>query len=96
MRLNYPLSGLLVGIILPMLGIVLLYFIMFNQYTFMGYINNIFKDGDLAAKVLSLALIANVLPIMYFSRKQYDYAIRGLMSAFVLYAFIICYLKFVV
>lgn len=95
MRINIPFVGFLTGLVLPAITVAVLYFVFGKGTTFESYITDLFKDGDLAAKILSLGLIANVLPIMYFSSKRYDYALRGLFSAFILYAVLILLLKFV-
>jgi amino acid permease len=95
MRQNIPLFGFFVGLVLPLIAVALLYFPFNNGSDFYTYFVKVFRRPDLGAKVLSLALIANVLPIIYFNRKRYDYAIRGLLSSFIIYALVILLMRFV-
>ncbi len=92
--------GLLVGIIFPILGILVLYFLWADSYSFGSYLRMFteFNSPALmnnASKVISLSMIANLLPFYYFlNRKQY-LTVRGILVSMVLLGVLVVLYKFV-
>lgn len=95
MRLNQPIVGFLIGLVMPLLGFVVVYFVLGSGHnslsTFFQYVMGAPK---VMAKVLSLSILANIIPFLYFTRRRLDYAARGIFIATVLYAVAIVLLKF--
>jgi hypothetical protein len=95
MKRNVPVFGLLLGIIFPLLGMLILYLIKFNNMQIGAFIGTFMQDHKLAAMVLSLSLIANAIPFIYYTNKRLDLTARGILIATMLYALVIVLLKFV-
>ena len=95
MKRNVPVIGLIIGLLLPLVGIVIVYFIWSHGSSFSDFTNNMKINHSLAAKVLSLSIIANILPFILYTNKRRDMAARGVFIATMLYAVVIVLLKFV-
>lgn len=92
--------GLLVGLIFPVLGLLLLFFVWSGNQSFAGYMR-IFISFDspsmmnTASKALSLSMITNLIPFYFFlNRKQY-LTVRGILMSMVLIGVMIVLYKFV-
>ncbi len=91
-----PVSGFLVGLFLPLLGAVLVYFWLFQaSLSFEQFLNILFKEPKQAAKVLSLAIIPNMLALMYFNRRKNTEVVRGLMAVNVIWIVLFILQRFV-
>lgn len=96
MKRNVPFLGFILGLIFPMLGLVIMYFAWFhNGNTFSSYLHLLLNQHDLGAKVLTLSLILNLIPFIFYTSKRLDYTARGILSATILYGVLIILLKFV-
>ncbi|HRO42358.1 MAG TPA: hypothetical protein PL009_05960 [Flavipsychrobacter sp.] len=95
MQRNVPLFGLLLGIIFPMLGMLIMYLIKFTGTSFSAFIETMVANHKVAAMVLSLSLLANAIPFIYYTNKRLDLTARGILIATMLYAVLIVLLKFV-
>lgn len=92
--------GLLIGLIFPMLGLLVLYFVWAGNQSFGNYMR-LFIAFDspsmmgAASKALSLSMIANLIPFYFFlNRKQY-LTVRGILISMVLLGVMIVLYKFV-
>lgn len=92
--------GLLMGLLFPLLGLLLLYFLWSGKHSFAGYLR-LFTTFDspgmmnAASKALSLSMIANLIPFYFFlNRKQY-LTVRGILMSMLLIAVLIVLYKFV-
>jgi len=93
------LIGLIAGLVFPVLGIMLLFFFWgdgnFGKYLGMFFDLKNYIKIDRASKVLSLSLIANLIPFYYFlNRKKYQ-TTKGIILATFLYCVLIVLYKFV-
>jgi amino acid permease len=96
MKRNVPFLGFVLGLIFPMIGLVIMYFAWFhNGNTFAAYLQTLLRQHDLGAKVLTLSLILNLIPFIFYTSKRLDYTARGILSATILYGVLIILLKFV-
>lgn len=95
MKRNVPVFGLIMGIIFPMLGVLVMYLIKFNGTPFGKFLNIMVGDHKVAAMVLSLSLLANAIPFIFYTNKRLDLTARGILVATILYAVLIVLLKFV-
>jgi hypothetical protein len=92
--------GLLVGLLFPIVGLSILYFVWSGDTTLVNYIK-MFAAFDspvlmsTASKALSLAMITNLIPFYFFlNRKQYM-TVRGILISMVLIGVMIVLYKFV-
>ncbi|GAA4462384.1 hypothetical protein GCM10023093_08860 [Nemorincola caseinilytica] len=96
MRRNVPIVGFVVGLLLPVLGFFIVYFLMFrSSSTIGGLLQSLMHDHKSASKVLTLSLLINLVPFVYCNTKRLDYAMRGIVSATMLYAVFIVLVMFV-
>jgi len=95
MKRNVPFLGLVIGIILPVIGLGLVYLILFRNASFEDFWRLLVNNHDKAAFVLSLAVLANIAPFIYYTNKRYDLTARGILIATMLYAVLMILLKFV-
>lgn len=94
MKFNQPIVGFLIGLVLPMLGLLVVYSLLFRHWDFGLFWNAIWRDGKLAAKVISLSILANLIPFALFNRKYYYFA-KGIFIVSMLYVVLILLLRFV-
>jgi len=95
MKRNVPVFGLIIGIIFPMLGMLVMYLVKFGGTPFGEFIQTMINNHKVAAMVLSLSLLANAIPFIYYTNKRLDLTARGILIATMLYAVLIVLLKFV-
>lgn len=92
--------GLLIGLLFPIIGLFVLYFILPGHSSLKNYFRIFTAFGipalmGAASKTLSLATIANLAPFYFFlNRKQY-LTVRGLLMSMVLILVLIVLYKFV-
>ena len=94
MRINQPIVGLLLGLFMPLLGLVLVYFILGQGLGFSNFLDQLGSRPSHAAKVLSLSVLANLIPFLYFNRRRLDQTVKGIVIATVLYMVAFIYVKF--
>lgn len=95
MRLNVPIVGFLIGILLPLLGFAVVYTLWFNGRDFDSVMSMLLHDKRISPKVLTLSLLANLIPFVIFNTKRLDYAMKGVVIATMLYALLIVLIMFV-
>jgi hypothetical protein len=97
---NVAAIGLLVGILFPILGILIMYFFWPTSGTFKEYllsfvsVNNAYEMNK-ASKVLSLSMIANLIPFYFFLNKKQYLAVRGILMSMVLFFLVFVLYRFV-
>ena len=95
-RLNVPIIGFIVALLLPFVGFFIVYFIMFSsKATIGGLLNSMVHDHKAAGKVLTMSLLINLVPFVYTNTKRLDDAMRGIVSATMLYALLIVLVMYV-
>jgi hypothetical protein len=95
MKRNIPMFGFVIGVLMPVIGFFLVYLILFRTYTFGDFGAYLMHNHDKAAMVISLAMIMNVIPFIYFTNKRLDFSARGVLIATMLYALLVILLRFV-
>ena len=95
MNRNAPIFGLILGIIFPILGMVVVFLLLGSGNTFGGFVEGMIANHKTAGKVLSLSIIANIIPFIFFTSRRLDYTARGILIATMLYAVLIVLLRFV-
>ena len=94
MNRNIPILGALLGIIVPFLGVLLIYMVKFSSETLSSFLHILFQQPKVGSMVLSLALIANLIPFFYFTNRRLDNTARGVLVATMLYAVLIVIMRF--
>lgn len=95
MKRNVPIFGFIIGMIMPVIGIFIVYLIMHNDTSMPVFFREMFNRNREAAVVLTLALLLNLLPFIYYTNRRLDLTARGILVATVLYGVFIVLLKYV-
>jgi amino acid permease len=96
-RSDSPIKGLLIGLGTLLLGVIVIYALLYGSRGIspQGFMRIMAYMPDQAAKVLSLAMIAEIIPITWVKRKKLDGTARGMFIAIMLIAMAIIWFKFV-
>ncbi len=70
--------GLLLGLIGPMIGLVVIYFIRFSSSSFSIFLDEFFNNNKLITSIGSLALLANVILFTIYINTHRDKTARGI------------------
>lgn len=92
---NKPLFGFLIGILLPLLGFVIMYIMWGNGLSFGRFLSVLKENNKSFGKVLTMSVLVNLIPFVYFNVKRRDYAMNGVVIATMLYAVLIVLIMFV-
>lgn len=96
---NTAIIGLIAGLIFPILGIMVLYLFWGDgnlpKYASMFTSINYPSAMERSSKVVSLAMIANLIPFYFFLNKKKYLVTRGIIIASILFAVLIFLYKFV-
>jgi len=100
-RYNSAIPGLALGIIFPLLGIALLYFVRYDDYSFAYYLK-MFSPVDSspmrlsnASKVVSLSLIGQLIPFYYFLNRKAYLTTKGIIMASILWGLLVIFYLFI-
>ena len=93
--MNRPIVGFFIGLLMPVIGFLVVFLILGRGMTFGSFWNVMLTNHKQLALVLSLSILANLVPFIIFNNKRWDYAARGIFIATMLYAITIILLKFV-
>ena len=99
-RFNLAPIGLVVGVIFPVLALIFLYFFFFSTWDFstyskmfVGFSNS--RDMNNSSKMISLAMIANLIPFYFFLNRKYYQTTKGILIASFLFGLLIFMYKFI-
>ena len=95
MKRDSPILGFVIGLFLPFVGLIIMYFVWGNHNGFGNFLKSLTYQPGLASKVLTLSLLPNLVPFVYCNMKRIDYTMRGIVIATMLYAVLIILIKFV-
>ncbi|MBI5857545.1 MAG: hypothetical protein HZB42_07825 [Sphingobacteriales bacterium] len=85
--------GLTFGLIGPLLGLIIIYFIKFPSYSFMDFLTYFMNDNKMITSVGSLSLLANVILFTIYINTHRDDTAKGIFLMTVLYGIGILVLK---
>jgi hypothetical protein len=85
--------GLALGLIGPLLGLVVIYFIKFPSYKFMDFLTYFMNDNRMITSVGSLSLLANVILFTLYVNTQKDDTAKGIFVITLIYGIGILVLK---
>lgn len=96
MKRNVPVLGFIIGALVPLLGYFIVYLIFRNGgQSLESFTAAYWPDNKNFAKILTLSILANLVPFVYCNFKRYDYVSRGVFIATMLYVVFIVLLMFV-
>lgn len=96
MKRDVPVIGFIIGALTPLLGFLIVYLIFRNGgQSVENFISTYWSNNKTFAKLLTLSLLANLVPFVYCNSKRYDYISRGIFIATMLYVVFIILLMFV-
>jgi hypothetical protein len=85
--------GLALGLIGPLLGLVVIYFVKFPSYSFMDFLTYFMNDNKMITSVGSLSLLANVVLFTIYINTHKDDTAKGIFLMTVIYGIGILVLK---
>jgi hypothetical protein len=95
MKRNVPFIGFIMGLFLPLIGIMIMKFLWFGHQSFSEFAHSLASNHSVLAKVLTMSLLINLAPFLYSMKKRYDYTMNGVVVATMLYAVLIVLIMFV-
>lgn len=76
------------GFVLPVIVFLLMYVAKSKDLSFLDYLNGLWQF-QILVKLLTLCVLPNLLLFLYFIKKKYDMAARGVLMATFVYAFLV-------
>lgn len=96
MKRNVPIFGFFIGLLLPILGLFIVFLIMGGDYSGIGdFLRSMSRNGKEAALFLTLSLLINIIPFIFYTNRRLDLTARGILVATMLYAVLIVLIKYV-
>ncbi len=85
--------GLALGVLGPLLGLVIIYFIKFPAYSFMDFLEYFMNDNHMITSVGSLSLLVNVILFTLYINTHRDNTAKGIFIITLAYGIGILVLK---
>ena len=85
--------GLILGLLGPLTGLVVIYFIKFSSYTFFDFLDYFINDNKMITSVGSLSLLANIVLFTLYINTHRDSTAKGIFILTVVYGICILVLK---
>jgi hypothetical protein len=95
MKRDSPVLGFVIGLFLPFVGMIIMYFLWGHGQGFGAFLKSLTFQPGLASKVITLSLLPNLVPFVYCNMKRIDLTMRGIVIATMIYALFIILIKFV-
>lgn len=87
--------GLVIGLLGPVLGLVVIYFIKYSATSFGDFLNTLFEEKRMITAVGSLSLLANVIFFTIYINTHRDKTAKGIFLITLIYGIGILVLKLV-
>ena len=85
--------GLVLGLIGPILGLVVVYFVKFPSFTFQEFLENFMNDNRMITSIGSLSLLANAILFTIYVNTHRDDTAKGIFNITLIYGIGILLLK---
>jgi hypothetical protein len=98
MKRDVPIIGFIYGLFLPVFGFIIMYFWWgkgLHRLSLGEFVSRLSHDHKVFARVLTMSILINLIPFVYCNYKRYDYTMRGIVVATMLYAVLIVLIMFV-
>ena len=85
--------GLVLGLLGPVLGLVIIYFIKYSAFSFGDFLDQLLTNHSMITAIGSLSLLANVIFFTLYVNTQRDKTAKGIFLITVIYGIAILVLK---
>ncbi len=85
--------GLLLGVLGPLLGLVIVYFVNFSSYSMADFLDYFFHDSRLITSIGALCLLANAVMFTLYINTHRDKTAKGIFVTTLIYGIAILVLK---
>jgi hypothetical protein len=85
--------GLIIGLIAPLLGLLVLYYLKFSYFSFGEFLEFLFREKRLITSLGSLCLLANVIFFTIYINTHRDHTAKGIFATTCVYGIGILLLK---
>ena len=85
--------GLMLGLLGPVLGLVIVYFVKFSGFTFIEFLDLFINTNRLITSIGSLSLLANVVLFTIYINTHRDHTAKGIFIFTLIYGIAILILK---
>jgi hypothetical protein len=85
--------GLVLGLIGPILGLVIIYFVQYTGWTFSEFLDNFLNSNKMLTAIGSLSLLANVVLFTIYVNTHRDNTAKGIFLVTLIYGITILLLK---
>ena len=90
-----PIIGFLLGLLFTVIGFFLVFLIQRDGNTFSYFLDFLKNNHRALSTALTLSILANLIPFLYFQKTHRNEALRGTVTATMLVAVFILLLRFV-
>ncbi len=95
MKRDSPILGFLIGLLLPLVGMVIMYFLWGHHEGIFEFVRSLTHRRGMATKVFTLSLLTNLIPFAYCNMKRIDLTMRGIFVITMVYVVLIVFAMFV-
>ena len=95
MKRDSPILGFLIGLVLPVIGLFIMYFIWGSHEGIFSFVQGLTHRRGMATKVFTLSLLTNLIPFAYCNIKRIDLTMRGIFTITMVYVALIVMAMFV-
>jgi hypothetical protein len=96
MNRNIPIFGFVIGLFLPVLGFLIVFLVMGGDYgNIANFFRAMFNNRAVASLVITLSILINIIPFIYYTNRRLDLTARGILISTVLYAVLVVLIKYV-
>jgi hypothetical protein len=92
---NKTSSGLLLGLLLPLITVVIVFLVSDKSDSLRDFVNR-FIQKEILTHLISLCVLPNLALFFLFLQKNYFQTVKGILGATFIWAFLMLFLKFVV
>ena len=85
--------GLVIGLLAPLLGLVILYYVNFSSVTFLDFLDFFLNNSRLITSLGSLSLLANVVFFTVYINTNRDNTAKGIFITTLIYGIMLLLLK---
>ena len=85
--------GLVLGLVGPVLGLIIVYFLKFSSYDFMDFLDYFFNDSKLITSIGALCLLANAVLFTIYVNTHRDSTAKGIFVTTLVYGIAILIIK---
>ena len=94
MNKNLPILGFVLGAIFPVAGFYILSLAWGHGMSLIEFWKQVHSDNKIFARVLTMSLLINLVPFLYYKTKRLEYTMNGVVVATILYAVYIVLLMY--